>query len=132
MGVRYFCDRCEKEFKSNGLKIPMYARDALGMKIVGIGYGLLCEECSRKFHMIEDRLEDEEDFFTMTDDDISVMQHSLKEGIKIKDLVNYCQEINSDCGICKHQDGCDNFSRFLSEDMSPAFLMKAIEKNIKF
>lgn len=72
MGVRYFCDRCEKEFKSGGLKMSVYARDAFGTKIVCMGEGLLCEACTKKFDMVKDRLKYEEDFFTMTDDDISM------------------------------------------------------------
>lgn len=70
MGVRYFCDRCEKEFKSGGLGIETYARDAFGAKIVYAGLGLLCEKCAKKFNVVKDRLKYEEDFFTMTDDDI--------------------------------------------------------------
>lgn len=69
MGIRYFCDRCEKEFKSNGLAIEIWVRDALGVKIA-MGKGLLCEECAKKFNMVKDRLDCEEDFFTMKDDEI--------------------------------------------------------------
>lgn len=68
MGVRYFCDRCEKEFKSDGLGIETYARDACGIKLAYMGLGLLCGECAKKFNAIKDCLEYEEDFFTMTDD----------------------------------------------------------------
>lgn len=84
MGVRYFCDRCEKEFKSNGLAIETHARDALGMKIAYMGMGLLCEECAKKFNMVKDRLEYEEDFFTMTDDKISLC-------VSIQDAINHFQ-----------------------------------------
>lgn len=71
MGVRYFCDRCEKEFKSDGLAIETYARDALGMKLFYMGVGLLCGGCAKKFNMVKDSLEYEEDFFTMKDDEIN-------------------------------------------------------------
>ena len=70
MGVRYFCDRCEKEFKSDGLAIETYARDARGSIISYMGVGLLCEGCVKKFNMVKDNLEYEEDFFTMKDDEI--------------------------------------------------------------
>lgn len=70
MGVRYFCDRCEKEFKSEGLVIETYARDALGIKLFYMGVGLLCEGCAKKFNMVKNNLEYEEDFFTMKDDEI--------------------------------------------------------------
>lgn len=82
MGVRYFCDRCEKEFKSGGLKIPIYAHDALGMKIVCMNDGLLCEECTKKFNIIKNHLKYEEDFFTMKDDEVSLY-------MSIKDAINY-------------------------------------------
>lgn len=71
MGVRYFCDRCEKEFKSEGLAIETYARDASGMKLFYMGMGLLCEGCAKKFNMVKDSLKYEEDFFTMKDDEIN-------------------------------------------------------------
>lgn len=70
MGVRYFCDRCEKEFKSGGLIIPVYARDALGIKLCHMGNRYLCEKCAEKFNKIKDNIEYEEDFFTMKDEDI--------------------------------------------------------------
>lgn len=73
MGIRYFCDRCEKEFKSGGLRMPVYARDAFGAKIVYIGDGYLCGKCTEKFNKIKDRLKCEEDFFTMKDDDINLL-----------------------------------------------------------
>lgn len=132
MGVRYFCDRCEKEFKSNGLAIETWARDAFGAKIAYTGIGLLCETCAKKFNKIKDCLEDEEDFFNMSDDEISLMKYNLKDGTKVKDLAKYCQEIKIDCGICQHKNACDNFSRFLSEGISPSLLIRTIEKNIKF
>lgn len=80
MGVRYFCDRCEKEFKSEGLAIDTYARDALGIKLAYMGKGLLCEKCAKKFNMVKDCLKYEEDFFIMTDDKIS-LNLSIKEAI---------------------------------------------------
>lgn len=83
MGVRYFCDRCEKEFKSNGLVIETYARDALGMVMAYMGKALLCEACTKKFDMVKDRLKYEEDFFTMTDEDISLMEYDFKVGDEV-------------------------------------------------
>lgn len=70
MGVRYFCDRCEKEFKSGGLRMPIYARDGFGARLCYIGDGYLCEKCTEKFNKIKDHIEYEEDFFTMTDEEI--------------------------------------------------------------
>ena len=71
MGVRYFCDRCDKEFNSNGLLIPIYARDALGTKLCCMGNGYLCEKCAKEFNSIKDYIKYEEDFFTMKDEEVA-------------------------------------------------------------
>ena len=71
MGVRYFCDRCEKEFVYDGLLIPIYARDAFGMKLCHVGNGYLCKSCTEKFNTVKDHIKYEEDFFTMKDEEIS-------------------------------------------------------------
>lgn len=87
MGVRYFCDRCEKEFKSEGLAIETYARDALGTKLFYMGVGLLCEGCAKKFNMVKDRLKYEEDFFDMSDEDFYTM--TKEENVTIQDAINH-------------------------------------------
>lgn len=105
MGVRYFCDRCEKEFISNGLAIETWARDALGVKIAYMGNGLLCEKCAKKFNMVKDRLKCEEDFFTMKDDEISLMEYDFKVGDKVITSTGQVGVIESicNCDRCKER-----------------------------
>ena len=103
MGVKYFCDRCGNEFKSNGLVVPVYAYDALGIKLFDVGKKFLCEECTKKFELIKDRLEHEEDFFELTDDDISLMEYDFKVGdIVVTDTgeVGFIESV-CDCDRCK-------------------------------
>ena len=89
MGVRYFCDRCEKEFRSNGLLVPIYARDSKGVVLMACGEGLLCEECAKKFNKIKNCLSHEENFFNMTDEDIYKMESELNMKIYMVELHDY-------------------------------------------
>lgn len=61
--IKYFCDKCGNEIKTNVTAVPMYAYDGLGNAIVYIKSNHLCEECVEKFDMIKDQLEHDEDFF---------------------------------------------------------------------
>lgn len=81
--IKYFCDKCGDEFKSNGLAIPVYARDDIGTKIWFVREKLLCSECAKKFNTVKDRLKHEEDFFDMTDEDISLMEYDFKVGDEV-------------------------------------------------
>lgn len=116
MGVRYFCDRCKNEFKSNGLAIDMYTRDALGIKLMHMGKGLLCEECAKKFNMIKDRLENEDDFFNMTDKDISLMEYDFEVGDKVLTSTGQLGIIESfcDCDLCQGRGFCEPHVRTVS------------------
>lgn len=71
--IKYFCDKCGNEIVSNGLAIPIYAYDGLGVALLFIGNKHLCDECVKKFDMIKDRLEHEQDFFEVSDEDTSLM-----------------------------------------------------------
>lgn len=106
MGVRYFCDRCDKEFNSSGLLIPIYARDAFGTKLTHIDDGFLCKECVEKFHEIEDQLEHEEDFFNMSDEDIALLiEYEFKVGDEVITSTGQIGIIESicDCNRCKER-----------------------------
>lgn len=61
--IKYFCDKCGNEIKTNITVIPMYAYDGLGNVIIYVKDNHLCEECAEKFKMIQDQLEHDEDFF---------------------------------------------------------------------
>lgn len=103
MGVKYFCDKCGNECKSNCTVIPMYAYDARGAAIVHFKNNFLCDECTEKFKLVEDRLEHDEDFFDMTDDDIALMEYDFKVGdtvITDTGMVGVIESI-CDCDRCK-------------------------------
>lgn len=101
--VKYFCDKCNNEIKSKGLAVQAYARDNLGVKIVFIGNKHLCEDCTKKFNMVKDRLEHAEDFFDMTDKDISLMEYDFKVGDVVMTSTGETGVIESicDCERCK-------------------------------
>lgn len=81
--IKYFCDRCGNEFKSDGLAIPVYARDGLGVKISFVDNKHLCAKCTNKFNMVKDRLEYEENFFDMSDEDIALMEYDFNIGDEV-------------------------------------------------
>lgn len=94
MGIRYFCDKCGNEFKSDS-----------GMAIISqpLGRKFLCDECAKKYELVRPRLECAEDFFDMTDDDISLMEYDFKVGdMVITDTgeVGFIESI-CDCDKCK-------------------------------
>lgn len=105
MGVKYFCDRCDNEFKSNGLAIPIYARNASGVALFDAGYKFLCDECAKKFNIIKDRLEYEEDIFDMSDEDISLMEtkYNFQIGDEVITSTGQVGIVESicDCDKCK-------------------------------
>lgn len=101
MGVKCFCDKCGNEIKTDIMVVPMYAYDGLGNVIVFIKNNYLCEECTKKFNMIKDRLEHEEDFFDMSDKDISLMEYDFKVGDKVITSTGKVGIIKSICN-CKH------------------------------
>lgn len=103
--IKYFCDRCGNEFKSNGLTIQVYARDNLGVKIVFACEKHLCDECAKKFNMVKDRLEHEEDFFDMSDEDITLMEYDFKVGDEVitsDGCVGVIENI-CDCDKCRER-----------------------------
>ena len=95
--IKYFCDRCGNEFKSNGLVIPVYARDGLGAKTFFVDNKHLSVKCTNKFNMIKDRLEHEEDFFDMSDEDIALIEYDFKVGDKV---ITSTGEVGVIEGIC--------------------------------
>lgn len=101
--IKYFCDRCRNEFKSNGLMLPIYARDSFGAKIVFACEKHLCDKCAKKFNMIKDRLKYEEDFFDMSDEDIALMEYDFKVGDEVITSTGQVGIIESicDCERCK-------------------------------
>lgn len=105
MGVRYFCDRCDKEFNSSGLLIPIYARDAFGTKLTHIDDGLLCKECVEKFNVVKDHLKYEEDFFNMTDKDIALIEYKFNVGDRVITSTGQVGIIKDicDCDRCKER-----------------------------
>lgn len=78
--IKYFCDKCGSEFKEFGLAIPIYVYDALGVKICSFNNKHLCDKCAKKFNMVKDHLEHEEDFFNMSDKDISLLEYDFQVG----------------------------------------------------
>lgn len=99
--IKYFCDRCGNEFRSNGLAIPVYARDGLGVKISFVDNKHLCANCTNKFNMIKDRLEYEENFFDMSDEDAALMEYDFKVGDEVITSDGYFGVIESICDCCK-------------------------------
>ena len=101
--IKYFCDRCGNEFKLNGLVIPIYTRDGLGVKLMFIDNKHLCDECAKKFNAIKDRLKYEEDFFDMSDEDISLTEYDFKVGDEVITSTGQVGVIESicDCDKCK-------------------------------
>lgn len=81
--IKYFCDRCNNEVKSDGLAVPIYARNGMGVKLLFVGDKHLCNECVKKFNMVKDRLEYEEDFFDMSDEDIALKEYDFKVGDEV-------------------------------------------------
>ncbi len=105
MAVKYFCDKCGSECKSNVSVIPIYARDTLGTKLMFLRNNILCDECAKKFNSVKDRLKCVECFFDMTDDDISLMEYDFKVGdIVVTDTgeVGFIESI-CDCDRCKER-----------------------------
>ena len=101
--IKYFCDRCGNEFKSNGLTVPIFARDGLGAKLLFAKNKHLCDECAKKFNMVRSRLKYEEDFFDMPDEDIVLMEYDFKVGDEVITSTGQVGIIESicDCEGCK-------------------------------
>lgn len=101
--IKYFCDRCGKEFKEFGLTIPIYVRDALGAKLFFFESKHLCDECSKKFESVKDRLEYEEYFFEMSDEDISLIEYDFNVGDVVVTSTGETGIIESvcDCNKCQ-------------------------------
>ena len=106
MGLKYFCDRCGRELKSNnnspgGIAIIRRVGTDFSQGFKGMSY--LCDECAEKFIMVKDRLEHENDFFDMTDDDIALMEYDFKVGDVVITSTGETGIIESicDCDKCK-------------------------------
>lgn len=103
--IKYFCDRCNKEIMCDGLCVPIYARDGLGVELVHIKNKHLCAECTKQFNMVKDRLDDVDDFFGMSDEDINLMEYDFKVGDQvITDIgeIGYIESICK-CEKCKNR-----------------------------
>ena len=81
--IKYFCDRCGEEVKREIRYIDVYAYDGLGTPIAYGGCKHICEECGTKLDAIEDKIEHEEDFLNMTDEDIELLRYTFKVGDKV-------------------------------------------------
>jgi hypothetical protein len=103
--IKCFCDRCNNEIKSDGLAIPIYARNGMGVRLLFVGNKHLCNECVEKFNAVKDRLEYEEDFFDMSDEDIALMEYDFKVGDEVITSTGQVGIIESicDCGRCKNR-----------------------------
>lgn len=100
MAVKYFCDKCGNEIEKGGIEIWVNLNTT---PLNSIGRKFLCEECAEKFKKVKDRLEHAEDFFDMTDDDISLIEYDFKVGdVVITDTgaVGVIEDI-CDCDRCK-------------------------------
>lgn len=75
--VKYFCDRCGKEVDEINMTLSMVR----GGKTAGIQY--LCPECTSKFQMIKDRLDNWMDFLKMSDEDTALMEYDFKVGDEV-------------------------------------------------
>lgn len=101
--IKYFCDRCGKEMQS-GRKIYTGVYDALGVLITTIETPKhLCEKCGQKLDSIKDKLEHEEDFFNMTEEEIRLLSCTFKVGDNVVTsdgrtgvIISIC-----DCDRCK-------------------------------
>ena len=101
--VKYFCDKCGNEFKESGIAIPINVYNCIGVKSPYVGQKHLCNECASKFNMVKDRLKHEEDFFEMTDEDISLMEYDFQVGdivITSTGETGFIDDI-CDCRNCK-------------------------------
>ena len=103
--IKCFCDRCNNEIKSDGLAVPIYARNGMGVRLLFVGNKHLCNECVEKFNVVKDRLEYEEDFFDMSDEDIALMEYDFKVGDEVITSTGQVGVIESicDCDRCKER-----------------------------
>lgn len=77
--IKYVCDKCKKEFKSGGTTLSEgYSFD--GAKIFSKEDKHLCKECACRFNAIKDRLKSLNDFFSMSNSEISSMGYDFKVG----------------------------------------------------
>lgn len=107
MALKYFCDRCGKEFSSNnGLNgIAIIRRVGEDLSLGFKGMSLLCDECAEKFKMVKDRLKHEDDFFAMTDNDIALMEYDFKVGDRVVTSTGVAGVITDICNCerCKER-----------------------------
>ena len=103
--IKYYCDRCEKEFANDGISVPIYAKDAFGVEIIYLKDKHICPECVKKFNMVKDRLDDFSDFFTLTDGDIGLMEYDFKVGDQVVTSIGEVGYIESicECEKCKER-----------------------------
>ena len=99
--IKYFCDKCGCEIKTDVTAIPMYARDRMGVVLTFIRYNHLCEECTKRFEEVEDQLECEEDFFN---DEIikNIEANIMTEKEKLMEYIN--NPVTTDA---RNRMGCD-------------------------
>lgn len=103
--VKCFCDKCGNEIETISLMVPMFVRDGAGTKLMFLKNNILCEKCAEKFNMVKDNLEHEEDFFDMSNEDISLMEYDFKVGDKVVTSTGQIGAITNicNCDRCKER-----------------------------
>ena len=102
--IKFMCDKCGAEIVNETVHaIPIYAVDGLGCKLIISHSKHLCEKCAKKFNMVQDRLQNEQDFFDMSDEDIELMRYDFKAGDRVITSDGEVGVIESicDCENCK-------------------------------
>ena len=103
--IKYFCDRCGKEISE---KCRIILTDFHWMHYVIKGSGpvrAVCEECSDKLDTIKGKIENEEDFLDMTDEDIELLRYTFKVGDEVITSTGEVGHIDwiCDCDNCKER-----------------------------
>ena len=128
--IKYFCDRCGQEIKSNGRSMYTGVYDALGALITTIGPPkYLCEECCAKFDSIKEQLKHEEDIFDMTDEEIELLRYTFKVGDKVITANGRTGKITGicTCDQCKQRGFYEANIEFNDKDTD--YLMISDKKN---
>ena len=82
--IKYFCDRCGKEVKDDGLQLDAGLFNGHNQMVMRYGDPKhLCKECAEKFDAIKDKLEREEDIFNMTEEEIRLLRCTFKVGDEV-------------------------------------------------
>ena len=104
--IKYICDKCGAEIINETIyAVPIYAVDGLGCKLMITHSKHLCKKCAEKFDVVRDRLQDEKDFFDMSDEDLELMRYDFKVGDRVITSDGEVGIIKSicDCEKCKER-----------------------------